>query len=270
MNEPLVTVVTPALNAARFLEENIRSILAQTYPRIEHIVVDGGSTDDTLEILERYRHIRWISEPDAGQSDALNKGLALATGEIIGWLNADDFYLPHAAECAVRVLEDDRRAAAVYCNLLVVDESGRELTRTPSEAFDLERALRFGDVVPQPTAFVRKQILYEVGGLDIRYHYGMDFDLWIRIARRAPITYVDDYWAAFRLHENSKTGSALAKLWREERAVARAHGGPFFSPMLRRHLRDLYGPLPLARRVAGPLRPWVSRVRSRSRAKGSP
>jgi glycosyltransferase involved in cell wall biosynthesis len=255
MNEPLVSVVTPTFNAARFLEETIESVLAQTYPRLEHIVVDGDSTDGTLDIVKRYPHLRWLSEPDAGQSDALNKGFTLATGEIVAWLNADDFYLPHAAETAVAALSGDEDAAGVYSNLLVVDESGRELIRKPSEPFDLEHALRFGDVVPQPTAFFRKRVFDEVGGLAVRYHYAMDFDLWIRMAKRAPLAYVDDYWAAFRLHRDSKTGSALKKMWSEERAVARAHGGPLFSPMLRRHLRDCYGPRVLARRLVRAVRP---------------
>jgi len=250
MSGPLVTVVTPVLNGARFLDESIRSVLAQTHPDIEHVVVDGGSTDGTLEVLRRHPHVRWTSQQDAGQSDALNRGLAMARGEMVGWLNADDFYLPHAIASAVRELLADESTAAVYCNALVVDESGRELSRSRSEPFDLERALTFGNVVPQPTVFVRKRILDEVGGLVVRYHYAMDFDLWIRIAQRASLRYVDDYWAAFRLHATSKTGSALRKMWREERLVARSHGGPVFSQMLRRHLRDNYRP----RALAGSLR----------------
>ena len=254
MSGPLVSVVTPALNAERFLEETVQSVLAQTYPAVEHVVVDGGSTDGTLDVLRRHPHVRWKSGRDAGQSDALNKGFALARGEIVGWLNADDFYLPHAVASAVRELTSDPTAAAVYGNALVVDEQGRELSRARSGPFDLERALTFGNVVPQPTVFLRKRMLDEVGGLAVRYHYAMDFDLWIRIATRAPLRYVDDYWAAFRIHRSSKTGTALRKMWHEERLVARSHGGPLFSQMLRRHLRDCYGPRVVAGRLVRALR----------------
>jgi glycosyltransferase involved in cell wall biosynthesis len=247
--EPLVTIVTPALNAARYLEENIASVEAQSYPRLEHIVVDGGSADGTLEILQRNPHVHWISEPDAGQSDALNKGLGLAKGEVIGWLNADDYYLPDAVASAVRRLLAHPTAGVVYADALLVDHAGQELSRLRSEPFDLERALDFGNVVPQPAAFIRRSVLDNVGGLDTRYHYAMDFDLWLRIAKVAPLTYVDEQWAAFRIHRQSKTGSALKAMWREERSVARAHGGQRFSTMFRRHLRDNYRPRAVASRL---------------------
>jgi glycosyltransferase involved in cell wall biosynthesis len=247
--EPLVTIVTPVLNAARYLEENIASVEAQRYPRLQHVVVDGGSSDGTLEILKRHPHVQWISEPDAGQSDALNKGLGLAKGEVIGWLNADDFYLPDAVASAVRGLVAHPGAGVVYANALLVDHAGQELSRIRSEPFDLERALDFGNVVPQPAAFIRRSVLDDVGGLDTRYHYAMDFDLWLRIAKVAPLTYVDGQWAAFRIHRQSKTGSALKAMWHEERSVARAHGGQLFSTMFRRHLRDNYRPRALASRL---------------------
>jgi glycosyltransferase involved in cell wall biosynthesis len=247
--QPLVTIVTPALNAARYLEENIDSVATQSYPRLEHVVVDGGSADGTIEILKRHPHVRWISEPDSGQSDALNKGLGLAGGEVIGWLNADDFYLPDAVASAVREFLADPTAGVVYANALLVDHAGQDLSRIRSEPFDLERALDFGNVVPQPAAFVRRSVLDEVGGLTTRYHYAMDFDLWIRIAKVAPLKYVDDEWAAFRIHRQSKTGSALKAMWHEERSVARAHGGQLFSQMFRRHLRDNYKPRAVASRL---------------------
>jgi glycosyltransferase involved in cell wall biosynthesis len=247
--EPLVSVVTPAFNAARYLEENLASVAGQSYPRLEHIVVDGGSADGTVEILERHTEVRWMSEPDSGQSDALNKGLGLAGGEVIGWLNADDFYLPGAVASAVRELAADPAAGVVYGNALLVDHAGKELSTIRSEPFDLERALGFGNVVPQPAAFIRRAVLDEVGGLTIGYHYAMDFDLWLRIAKVAPLKYIDQEWAAFRIHRASKTGSALKAMWHEERAVARAHGGRLFSPMFRRHLRDNYRPRALASRL---------------------
>jgi glycosyltransferase involved in cell wall biosynthesis len=250
VTEPLVSVVTPCLNGAPFAAANIRSVADQTYANVEHIVIDGGSTDGTVDILRRHGDIRWESGPDEGQSDALNKGFALASGEILGWLNIDDYYLPHAVAAAVRELQGDTELAAVYANAILVDESGTEIGRSISEPFDFDRALRVGNLVPQPTAFFRRDIFEQVGGVRTAYHYAMDYDLWLRIGKRERIRHVDDYWAAFRLHEASKTGTALKRMWREERLVSRSHGGPLLSTMLLRHYRDNYRLVNLAARIA--------------------
>ena len=250
MSQPLVSVVTPCLNALRFLPENLRSVESQDYDEIEHIVVDGGSSDGTVELLRHAEAIRWTSGPDRGQSDALNKGLTTARGEILAWLNADDYYLPHAVASAVRAFAENPDAVAVYGNVVVVDAAGRELSRAKSEPFDLDRALSFGNVIPQPAVFFRRRAFEQVGPLETSYHYAMDFDLWLRLARVGRLRYVDDYWAAFRLHPHSKTGTALKRMWREERAVSRAHGGPLLSKMLVRHSRDNYRLVDVVARAA--------------------
>jgi glycosyltransferase involved in cell wall biosynthesis len=238
--DPLVSIVTPCLNADRFLEECLTSVAAQEYPAIEHIVVDGGSTDGTHDILRAHPGVHWSAGPDSGQSAALNVGFARARGDIVGWLNADDFYLPHAVSAAVAALETDLAAAAVYANHLVVDADGHEVERWRAVEFELESALRYGNPIPGPTVFIRRSALDVVGPLEDSYHYAMDFDLWLRLAACGTLLHVDDWWAAFRIHPGSKTGSALKAMWREERLVSRNHGGPRLSPMWWRHQCDTH------------------------------
>lgn len=234
--QPLVTVVTPSLNQARFIEETIRSIAEQDYPRIEHVVVDGGSTDGTVDLLERHPGVRWISEHDEGQSQAVNKGIRLARGEVIGWLNADDIYLPGGVAAAVAALRREPEAGFVYGNYVDVDEDGAELHRNRTEPFDLRVQIDSRNLVPQPAAFVRRAALDRVGLLDEQYDFAMDFDLWIRLGRAFPAVYVDEYWAAFRLHETSKSVAQIDRFWQEQRQVSRKHGGKLLSGHLRTHL----------------------------------
>lgn len=228
---PLVSVVTPSLNNAAFIERTIRSVLAQDYPHIEHIVVDGGSSDGTVAILERYPHLRWTSEPDRGQAAAINKGFALARGEILAWLNSDDLYLPGAISEAVAALAAHPDCSAVYSDFVVIDERGVELARFPSLDFDLDQEINAGNFVPQPTAFFRREALERVGWLDERYRYAMDYDLFIRVGKRSRLLHAERYWAAFRLRPESKTVSQSRRFWREEREISRRHGGRFFSEL---------------------------------------
>jgi glycosyltransferase involved in cell wall biosynthesis len=227
---PLVSVVTPSLDQGRFIERTIRSVLAQDHPRVEHVVVDGGSRDETLEILRRYPSVRWISEPDRGQSDALNKGFALARGSIVGWLNADDVYLEGAVRGAVAALAAAPHAAMAYANYLEIDEHDRELARLPVPSFDLESVLESGNPVCQPTAFLRRDVVLALG-VDESLRYAMDYDLWIRIARTSEIIHVDDYWAAFRRHPAGKTSAEAAGFGPELQRVSRSHGGRRFSDL---------------------------------------
>lgn len=245
---PLVSIVTPSLNQARFLEHTIRSVREQDYPRLEHLVADGGSTDGTLGVLERHPDVRWWSEPDGGQSEALNAAFARSQGEVVGWLNADDVYLPGAVSAAVAALAAHPRAGLVYGDWIVMDDGGRELWRVETEDFDLDYALNVRNVVPQPSTFIRRSVLEEVGFLDTELHYAMDYDLWLRIARAGyELVHVPAYWAAFRSHSTSKTESRGDRFWAEERAVMRRHGGRWLSPALWGHhsvLGRLHGLVP--------------------------
>lgn len=224
MIEPgLVSIVTPSLNGASFLERAIESVRDQGYGAIEHLVIDGGSTDGTLEILQRYPHLVWVSEEDAGQADAINKGFRMARGEVVAWLNTDDFYLDGAVESAVRALEAHPEVGWVYANYVQVNSGGVELRRSKPPTFDLRRQERRGNLVSSPTVFMRRAALEQAGLLDTRYHYAFDYDLWIRLGRLCPPLQLDEYWAAFRIHEGSKSAAYPAEFWREEREIMRSY-----------------------------------------------
>jgi glycosyltransferase involved in cell wall biosynthesis len=227
---PLVTVVTPCLNQARFVDEAVRSVLAQDYPRLEHIVVDGGSTDGTLELLRAYDHLRLVSEPDEGQSDALRKGFALAQGEIFGWLNADDAYLPGAVSAAVAKLGSGGYGL-VYGGYRVVHENGETAFDVPVHPFDFETLLDAKNFVPQPSAFFTREAYEAVSGVDRRYHYAMDYDLWVRIGRRFDVGVIDGILSCFRFQSESKTVTAAEQFYPEMRKISRRNGGRFFSRM---------------------------------------
>jgi glycosyltransferase involved in cell wall biosynthesis len=243
--QPLVSVVTPSLNQARWLREAIESVRAQDYPRVEHVVVDGGSTDGTLEILQEYDHLRWISEPDRGQSHALNKGFELAQGEILGWLNADDAYLPHAVSAGVAALAD-RRVGLVYADVTRVDDDGVNPRRIRSRpAWDLWTELNVGCGIYSPAVFFTRAAFEAVGPVDEALHLTMDYDLWLRIGHRFGADHVDDVWAVQRLHGDAKTLRHYNDFWPERLAVSRRHGGRLVSPLLvHRYVRS-----PRTRRV---------------------
>jgi len=238
---PLVSVVTPSFNQGRFIEQTILSVELQRYPRIEHIVVDGCSTDGTVETLQAYQHLKWVSEKDEGQAHALNKGLDLADGDIIAWLNSDDIYLPGAVERAVEALRADPESGMAYCNHIAIDELGNEVERAKVRPVDFKRLLNHGNEIPQATVFIKRIVLDSVGGPERSYEYGMDYDWWLRIARKFKLKYVDDYWAAFRIHGESKTARLGNEFWKEEREIYRRHGGRTVSRrLLRLYARAAY------------------------------
>ena len=210
---PLVSVVTPSFNQAQFIEDTILSVLRQSYPRIEYVVIDGGSTDGTLTILQRYAdRLRFVAEPDRGQSDAINKGWRMSHGNILAWLNSDDTYEPHAVETAVRLLNEHPEAGMVCGTVRDVDEQGNTVGFERSVAHDLHDILygRQGWTIAQPTAFIRRSVIDEVGLLDETLEYCMDWDLWYRIAFRYPILYTDIIFADFRVWPGQKTSRAKA------------------------------------------------------------
>lgn len=212
---PLVSIVTPSLNQGRFIRETIESILLQDYPYIEHIIIDGGSTDGTLDILKMYGdRIFWISEKDKGQSDAINKGWKRARGKIYGWLNSDDTYLPGAITKAVKFLCDNKDVMMVYGEGWHIDEYGKIIQRYPTEPFKLAR-LAETCFICQPTVFFRKELIEKIGYLDENLNYCMDYDFWIRAGRIYSIGYINDYLANSRLYPETKTLGQKAKVHKE-------------------------------------------------------
>jgi glycosyltransferase involved in cell wall biosynthesis len=223
---PLVSVVTPSLNQGRFIEDTIRSVLGQDYPRIEYLVVDGGSTDGTLAVLGRYDgSIRWISEPDHGQAAAINKGFRLASGGILAWLNSDDLYEPQAVSAAVAYLQAHPDTALVYGDATHVDAKDEEIGPCGYVGpFDLERLIHESDYIVQPAAFFRRSAFEAVSGLDESLHWGMDYDLWLKIGRRFPIAYLPRKLARYRQTGENKTALGRFDRFEEIERIGRLHG----------------------------------------------
>ena len=208
---PVVSVVTPSLNQAEFLPWAIESVLSQPYNPLEYWVMDGGSQDGTLEILRAYgKNLHWVSEPDAGQADAVNRGWQRSRGEILGWVNADDGLLPMAVPEVVKAFAAHPDAAVVYGRCLVVNRAGEPVGEYPVAPFSLARLLEEVDnFIPQPAVFVRRSAAEAVGWLRTDLHYVMDYDFWLRLATAGyKFIYLPKTLAFLRLHEGSKTGGA--------------------------------------------------------------
>lgn len=227
---PLVSIVTPSLNQGRFIDDAIRSVAGQDYPNIEHIVVDGGSTDPTIDVLRSHSHLHWISEPDRGQADAINKGFRMARGAIFGWLNADDLYLPGAVTAAVDALRDSG-AALVHGSWRQIEKDGTTIRDVPAVPFDLRRQLEDANRVAQPGSFFTRDAYEAVGGVDERYRYALDYELWLKLGKRFPVTHVDRVLAAYRYHGTSKTVAEPKGFVGETWHASRKHGGRLRSRM---------------------------------------
>lgn len=204
---PDISIVTPSYNQGQFIEETIRSVLLQGYPNLEYIIVDGGSTDDTLTIIRKYEQwLKWVSEPDQGQSDALNKGFIQAGGDIAAWLNSDDTYQPGALGRIGQVFNQDRSSAVVHGHCNVINEHSQVIGFAKSPPTTFNRLIQYWRrKFPQPAGFFRRSVLEEVGLLNCNLQFVMDYDLWLRIAQIHKFHRIDDILANFRLHPASKT-----------------------------------------------------------------
>ena len=224
---PKVSIVTPSFNQATFLEMTIRSVLEQDYENIEYIIIDGGSTDGSKEIIQKYAHklAYWQSEKDKGQTDALNQGFARATGEILAWLNSDDVLYPGAVSAAVRKLAHHPEAAMVYGDCEWINADNQVIGRFPAAQTDLKKLRRGYVHIPQQASFFRADLSRKVGPLDESFYFAMDYDLWTRLASHAPLLYVPEVWAGFRLHEGAKSIAEDDRCWPEMLRVHYRDGG---------------------------------------------
>lgn len=208
MSHPLkLTIITPSFNQAPFIDQTIRSVMAQDYSCVEHIVIDGGSTDCTIDQLKKYPHLRWVSEKDRGQADALNKGLAKASGDIIGWLNSDDYYEDKIFGSIVKCFEDPDVMWVIGHLTFLWDKTG-ELVAKKSPLISYARLLNNPDIVCQPSTFFRKSFIEQVGGWNPDFFMAMDFDLWVRLAKISSPRMIDRNLAYFRIHALQKTSHA--------------------------------------------------------------
>ena len=213
MVSPRISVITPSFNQAEFIRQTIESVLAQGYSNFEHIVVDGGSTDGTVDILRSYPHLSWTSEPDEGQTDALNKGFGRACGDIIAWLNADDSYAPGAFETVIQAMQSYPVVMGM-CQMTDRDGQPTDVIENVEHTwFDLLKYWVYDSIPTQPTIFFTRPLLEQVKRADGSYldsslHYVMDYDLWLRMARLFPFNHrVDKVLANYRMYDTNKTSS---------------------------------------------------------------
>jgi glycosyltransferase involved in cell wall biosynthesis len=264
---PLVSVITPSLNHARYIVETIHSVRSQSYDNIEHVVVDGGSTDGTIEILGGLEGpaFRWRSEPDHGMYDAINKGMAMATGEVLAYLNSDDLYPPWAVERVVAFFAAHPDVGLVYGDYIQVDAAGGQmlLLQPPYNAEYIRRS----GFIPQPTAFWRRSVWETIGGFDATLQFVGDCDYWIRVGRRFRIVKVDEVLAYDRIQPGAKRSIADSSLRAEMASVRRRYrldGDARIPPLVTEIWVALQRRLQLARFASAAAlpsrrsRPWAS------------
>lgn len=225
----MLTIITPSYNQANYIEETIQSVLRQNYPNLEHLVMDGGSTDGTVDILKKYPHLQSVSEKDRGQTHAVNKGIQKAKGEIIGWVNSDDTFLEGAFNAVIQKFSSTPDCFVLFGDYHAVDERGNPLYSTKGFCGTYEEMVRWWDytyAIHQPTVFVRKEVFTKAGLLDESYHYAMDYEWWLRVARHYAFHHVPKYIATYRMHKDAKTFEPLERhVYPEQLRASKKHWG---------------------------------------------
>jgi len=227
----IISIVTPSFDQGDYIDETIQSVIGQEGNfYIDYIIMDGGSTDNTLDVISKYENLilsetwrpkcrgikfRWTSEADRGQSHAINKGWRLAEGDLLAWINSDDYYAPGAFERAVRVLSEDPSVMMTYGDLYFINQKDSTFFYQRYESFDYLSLLRHRIGVSQPGSFMKKSVLESVGYLDEELHLAMDFDFWLRLAKVGKIQYVPSAFAYYRIHQDAKS-SSYPERWRKE------------------------------------------------------
>ena len=224
---PLVSIITPSYNQGRFIRETIESVLSQDYDNIEYIVVDGLSTDGSLDIIKEYQEqLTYISEKDHGQSDAINKGFKMAHGDIVAWLNSDDVYEPHCISRAVEEFQKNDKLGLVYGDGYIIDADSNKLKVFEyTEEFDYWKLVNFWDYIMQPATFFKRETLQKVGYLDVNLHYCMDWDLWIKLAAVSEVKYIPELLACSREYGDTKTSTGGDKRLKEIIGLLQKYSG---------------------------------------------
>ena len=223
---PKISIVTPSFNQGNFIERTILSVKEQNYPNYEHIIIDGGSTDNTIEILKKYKHLKWISEKDSGQSDAVNKGFIMANGEIIGWLNADDLYFDRCLWVVAEKFLHNNEISIIYGACNYIDEFDKIIYNYNPPQYNYKNLINFGySYIPQMSTFFKKEILDTIGYLNVNLIYSMDHDFFIRVGKNYSFYKIEETLACFRKHSSSKTDRHALLMRKESYKISKMYGG---------------------------------------------
>jgi glycosyltransferase involved in cell wall biosynthesis len=224
---PGFSIVTPSYNQAEFIEETINSVLSQKYPNLEYLILDAGSSDGSVDIINRYapQLAYWHSRPDRGQSHAINMGFERATNEWLGWINSDDAYLPDTLNIVARAVVENPDVVLIYGEANLVDRYGTFIAKNHSRSYDRQWLLTGANPIPQPSAFIRRDAFLKAGGLDEALHFAMDYDLWFRLGGLGKVVYIEKPLSLMRIYPEAKTSSGNHRYFVEVRDVAVRYGG---------------------------------------------
>lgn len=235
---PKISIITVSFNQAAFIEANIKSVIDQNYPNIEHIIIDAGSTDGTLEVLKKYdKYLDWVSEPDKGQSNGLNKGFKKATGEIIGWINSDDKLCLNALHKVADYFQNNPNEIAVVGNLNKISVDGSLIRTIKGKKYEYHNMINIDRGVTQGSTFFRRCVFSKIGYLDETLHYAMDFDLFLRVSSIKTVQYINENLAEIRIQPDAKTTDGLVHFRKEHLKIARRYNASIFSKGIR---SDIY------------------------------
>jgi glycosyltransferase involved in cell wall biosynthesis len=232
MNKPLVSIITPSFNQGVWLEEAIKSVLAQTYANIEYILIDGGSTDGSKEIIEKYQDklTYWQSKPDKGQTDALNIGFSKAKGDLIAYLNADDLLYPTAVEGIVNAYEVNQEFGIYYGLCKTIDIEGKEIIGLQGDQIKFEDLAAHGMLpyIYQPTCFFNKLFLGNEDFVNTKYKYAFDFDLILSISKSKSLLFLNREIASYRVHDKSKSHLHKVEAYKEKLSIQEVYNSKDF------------------------------------------
>lgn len=243
-NLPKISIITPSLNQVTYIEKTIQSVLNQRYPNLEYCIADGGSTDGTIDILRKYSSdIVWFSEKDTGQSSAINKALVKVTGDFIGYLNSDDMLEPDCLTILSKFIQEHKEYGWVTGKCRIIDDQGITIRSTVTVYKNfLLKHLRFYNslivvnYISQPATFWRKDVVKNIGLLNISLHYAMDYEYWLRIWKKYSLGYIDAYLASFRVHNRSKSFVHLNNQLQESARIATGYSpAKLFNSLHRMH-----------------------------------
>jgi glycosyltransferase involved in cell wall biosynthesis len=240
------SIITPSYNQGRFIKDTIESVISQNYNNVEHIVVDGGSTDDTIEILKSYSHLKWISEKDKGAANAINKGVSIAKGDIIAWINSDDYYEVNVFDDIAKRFEEDSEISFVYGNLTYIDEKRNILIADKTEEFIVENIIhKNADSLRQPCSFFKKSLFEKVGCLDEKLKCVFDYDLFIKMLLITKPHYLNKNLAYYREYGDTLTRKNIKTQGMEIIKVSRKYGAKYydrivFTSFIKKVLFDKY------------------------------